>query len=144
MMFLAVLLVVIALPQDAFAWGAGIHLHLGTVALTNLNLLRPAVAAIISAYPNDFLYGCIAADITIGKKFTHYLLHCHRWNMGMKILEEAGPEPQKACAYGYLSHLAADTVAHNYYVPMKTMESFDFLAIPSVNKTVWLTHFPSK
>ena len=129
MMFLAVLLVLIAVPQDAFAWGAGIHLHLGTVALANLNLLRPAVAAIISAYPHDFLYGCIAADITIGKKFTHYLLHCHRWNMGLKILEEAGPEPQKACAYGYLSHLAADTIAHNYFVPFKVMRSFATLTL---------------
>ena len=129
MTILVVLFVLVAIPQQAFAWGAGIHLHLGTVALANLDLIRPAIAAVIGAYPNDFLYGCIAADITIGKKFTHYLLHCHRWNMGLKILEEAGPDPQRACAYGYLTHLAADTVAHNYYVPMKTMESFSSLTL---------------
>lgn len=149
MTLLVALFVLVAIPQEAFAWGAGIHLHLGTVALANLDLFRPAVAAVIGAYPNDFLYGCMAADITIGKKFTHYLLHCHRWSMGMKILEEAGPEPQQACAYGYLSHLAADTVAHNYYVPMKTMESFSSLTLKHaywemrfetlVDREIWAT-----
>jgi hypothetical protein len=149
MTVLAVLFALIAIPQEAFAWGAGIHLQLGTAVLANLDLIRPAVAAVIGAYPHDFLYGCMAADITIGKKFTHYLLHCHRWNMGMKILRESGPEPQQACAYGYLSHLAADTVAHNYYVPMKTMESFSSLTLKHaywemrfetlVDREIWAT-----
>lgn len=149
MTILVVLFALVAIPQEAFAWGAGIHLQLGTSVLANLDLIRPAVAAVIGAYPHDFLYGCMAADITIGKKFTHYLLHCHRWNMGMKILQESGPEPQQACAYGYLSHLAADTVAHNYYVPMKTMESFSSLTLKHaywemrfetlVDREIWAT-----
>lgn len=125
----AALLLVVCTPHEALAWGAGIHLQLGTAVLKNLEALTPAVAAVIGAYPRDFLYGCIAADITIGKKFTHYLLHCHRWRIGLKILESAGPAPQKACAYGYLSHLAADTIAHNYFVPYKIMRSFSTLTL---------------
>ena len=125
----AVLLLVICTPQEALAWGAGIHLQLGTSVLNNLGALSPAVAAIIGEFPHDFLYGCIAADITIGKKFTHYLLHCHRWRMGLRIVENAGAAPQKACAYGYLSHLAADTIAHNYFVPYKIMRSFSTLTL---------------
>lgn len=124
-----VLLAALSVPADAFAWGAGIHLQLGSDLLTNLGLVRPAVAAVIGEFPHDFLYGCIAADITIGKKFTHYLLHCHRWRMGMRVLEAAENPPQQACAYGYLSHLAADTVAHNYFVPHNIMGSFDSLAL---------------
>ena len=116
-------------PHDAFAWGSGVHLQLGSTVLENLPALRPAVAAVIGAYPFDFLYGCIAADITIGKKFTHYLLHCHRWQMGLKVLENAETDAQRACAYGYLSHLAADTIAHNYYVPYKLMMSFSTLTL---------------
>ncbi len=125
----AALLLVVGTPHEALAWGAGIHLQLGTAVLNSLETLSPAVAAVVGEFPHDFLYGCIAADITIGKKFTHYLLHCHRWRIGLKVLENAGPAPQKACAYGYLSHLAADTVAHNYFVPYKVMRSFSSLTL---------------
>src|ERR1035437_8149560 len=106
----AALLLIICTPHDALAWGAGIHLQMGIAVLNNLSALPQSIAAVIGEFPHDFLYGCVAADITIGKKFTHYLLHCHRWRIGLKVLENAGPAPQKACAYGYLSHLAADAV----------------------------------
>jgi hypothetical protein len=125
----AALLFVICMPHEALAWGAGIHLQLGSSVLNNLQAIEPAVAAVIAEFPHDFLYGCIAADITIGKKFTHYLLHCHRWRVGKRILENAGTPPHQACAYGYLSHLAADTVAHNYFVPYKVMRSFSTLTL---------------
>ncbi|RNC64961.1 MAG: hypothetical protein ED859_18005 [Desulfuromonadales bacterium] len=125
----ALLLIVLFAPSDAFAWGAGIHLQLGTAVLNNLPAISPAIAAVIGSYPHDFLYGCIAADITLGKKFTHYLQHCHRWRIGMKVLEYAWNPPQRACAYGYLSHLAADTVAHSYFVPVKIMRSFSTLTL---------------
>lgn len=124
-----VFLTLLLVPGDAFAWGAGIHLQLGTAVINNLQAINPAVAAVVGAFPHDFLYGCIAADITIGKKFTHYLQHCHRWRIGMKVLEYAWNPPQRACAYGYLAHLAADTVAHNYYVPFKVMHSFSTLTL---------------
>lgn len=123
------LLLIICMPHEALAWGAGIHLQLGSAVLNNLQALQPAMAAVIGQFPNDFLYGCIAADITIGKKFTHYLLHCHRWRIGLKVLENAEMDAQKACAYGYLAHLAADTIAHNYYVPYKVMRSFSALTL---------------
>lgn len=145
----AAVLLVMVLPQQAFAWGAGIHLQLGMNVLSNLEALQPSVAAIIGNHPFDFLYGTIAADITIGKKFTHYLQHCHRWRMGHKILERAGDEAELALAYGYLSHLAADCIAHNYFVPYKVMRSFSALTLKHaywemrfenyVDKEVWET-----
>ena len=137
----AALLLVCCTPQEALAWGAGIHLQLGTAVLNNLQAISPAVAAVIGNYPHDFLYGCIAADITIGKKFTHYLLHCHRWRMGLRVLENAGPTPQQACAYGYLAHLAADTIAHNYYVPYKVMRSFSTLTLKHAYWEMRFEHF---
>ncbi len=145
----AALLLIIFSPHDALAWGAGIHLQLGSAVLANLQALEPAMAAVIGEFPHDFLYGCIAADITIGKKFTHYLLHCHRWRVGMRVLENADSPAHQACAYGYLSHLAADTVAHNFYVPYKIMLSFSTLTLKHaywemrfetfVDKDIWDT-----
>jgi hypothetical protein len=129
MLLFTICALILLAPHEALAWGPGIHIQLGTAVLGNLAAIEPAAAAIIGAFPHDFLYGCIAADITIGKKFTHYLLHCHRWRVGQRVLAEAGPEPQKACAYGYLAHLAADTVAHSYYVPLKTMGCFPTLTL---------------
>ncbi len=124
MLLLICSLIALLLPTEAFAWGGGIHLQLGAQVLANPGIIAPAVAELISAYPFDFLYGCIAPDITVGKKYTHYLLHCHRWGIGRTLLDEARTNRQRACAYGYLCHLAADTVAHNYYVPYKIIRSF--------------------
>src|SRR5262249_45158574 len=36
----------------------------------------------------------------------------------------ASDERQKALCYGFLTHLSADIVAHNYFVRYKTIESF--------------------
>ncbi|MRR56934.1 MAG: hypothetical protein EG824_01785 [Deltaproteobacteria bacterium] len=138
--FTAVLLLLLFFPHDAFAWGAGFHLQLGTTVLNNLQAIKPALATLIGEFPLDFLYGCIAADITIGKKFTHYLQHCHRWDIGLKVLRNASTRSQKACAYGYLAHLASDTVAHNYFVPFKVMRSFSSL---TMKHTYWEMRFES-
>ncbi len=137
---LIVLLIVIVVPTSAFAWGGGTHLQLGIHILNNLQILPTTVAAVIGGFPNDFLYGCLAADITVGKKFTHYLLNCHRWQMGLKVLDHASTDAQHSCAYGYIAHLAADTIAHNYYVPLKTMGSFSTITL---KHAFWEVRFDS-
>lgn len=124
MLLMLTAIAAILLPTDALAWGGGIHLQLGSDVLANSGVLPTALAALLTSHPRDFLYGCLAADITVGKKYTHYLLNCHRWSIGQKILKNASTDHQRACAYGYLCHLAADTIAHNYYVPHKIIRSF--------------------
>ena len=99
-------------------------MQLGTQVLANPGMLPGDLAALLAVHPKDFLYGCLAPDITVGKKYTHYLLNCHRWGIGRTLLKEAKTDHQRACAYGYLCHLAADAVAHNYYVPYKIIRSF--------------------
>jgi hypothetical protein len=112
------------IPDQALAWGGGMHLQLGISVLDNLSALSPDLAAILAANPRDFLYGCISADITLGKKFTDSMLNCHRWRIGQKVLQAGRTDSERACAYGYLCHLAADVIAHNYYVPYKIMRTF--------------------
>lgn len=112
-------------PADALAWGAGVHLTLGARLLGDLQSLPFSLQSLLAAWPKDFLYGCVAADITLGKKFTHYLEHCHNWRIGLKILESAAIPQHQACAWGYIAHLAADTVAHNYFVPFKMTRTFN-------------------
>lgn len=118
-------LVAALFPTEAWAWGVGIHLQVGSWLLQQLSQLPPHLQTLLAAYPHDYLYGCISADITLGKKFTHYLQHCHSWRMGLQVLAAAEDDSRRACAYGYLSHLAADTIAHGYYVPYKLMRSYN-------------------
>ncbi len=114
----AIALVAIALtPATAYAWTPGTHIFLGEAIMRSLSLLPANVAQIIAAFPYDFLYGSIAADTSIAKKYAAAGRHCHSWNVGLEIYEEANAEPMRAFGLGYLAHLAADTVAHNYFVP---------------------------
>jgi len=116
-------------PGEAFAWGIGFHLHIGSQILADIDQIAPRLAPLLQTFPNDYLYGCISADITLGKKFTHYLRHCHSWRVAKQLIAAADNEPRKACAYGYLSHLAMDTIAHAYYVPYKMIRTFNSMTL---------------
>jgi hypothetical protein len=113
----AALTLLALLPTVAWAWTPGTHILLGEAVLRSAALLPPAVAALLRAHPHDFLYGSIAADTSIAKKYAKFGRHCHSWAVGLEILEEARDEPVRAFGYGYLAHLAADAVAHNFFVP---------------------------
>lgn len=104
-------------PTDVWAWTPGTHVFLGDAVLRNLSLLPPHVAELLSAFPSDFLYGSIAADTSIAKKYAAVGRHCHSWNIGLEIRDEAPQGSLRAFSLGYLSHLAADVVAHNFFVP---------------------------
>ena len=115
---LAVAIVATALlPSAAFAWTPGTHVFLGETLLRSLALLPPDIADLLRAFPYDFLYGSIAADTSIAKKYAAAGRHCHAWHVGLEIHERARDEPLRAFGLGYLAHLAADAVAHNYFVP---------------------------
>lgn len=104
-------------PDVALAWSPGTHVFLGEAVLRSLHLLPPNVAALIAAFPHDFLYGSIAADTSIAKKYAAAGRHCHSWKVGLEIHEAAREEPLQSFGLGYLAHLAADVVAHNFFVP---------------------------
>jgi hypothetical protein len=105
------------LPEKAFAWGPVTHLQLGIEALRHIGLLGHGLRMVLEAFPYDYLYGCIGADIIFAKGLARIHDHSHNWLVGFAVLEEASSPAQEAFAYGYLSHLAADTVAHNYFIP---------------------------
>lgn len=109
------------LPDVAWAWGPATHVYLGSMLLKSLTLVPPAVRALLTAFPQEFLYGSVAADISLAKKYVPEGRHCHHWHIGEEIFETAETDRLQAVALGYLSHLAADTVAHNFFVPRKLL-----------------------
>jgi hypothetical protein len=50
--------------------------------------------------------------------------HSHNWSTGLGLLEAARKENEKAFALGYLAHLAADVVAHNFFLPARFVGHF--------------------
>lgn len=116
-------------PEPAWAWGPGMHILVGTEILGALSLLPAAVAGLLRRFPYDFLYGCIAADITFGKRYAPVDRHCHHWHVGDELYEVADTDAQRACALGYLTHLAGDTIAHNFFLPRRLLASSNTQAI---------------
>jgi len=108
-------------PADAAAWGPGTHVALGEGLLGALYLLPTTLRVLLERFPVHFLYGSIAADLSFAKKYAPEGRHCHHWHVGEEILASAPNDPMRAMAYGYLAHLAADTVAHNVYVPRQLL-----------------------
>ena len=105
----------------AHAWTPGTHVYLGDSVLANLHQLPGLVADLLRAFPYDFLYGNIAADTSIAKKYAPVGRHCHAWHVGQEIFDLAPTDPLRAFGLGYLSHLAADAVAHNFFVPRQLL-----------------------
>jgi hypothetical protein len=110
-------LLLVLLPDAAWAWTPGTHVFLGEAILRSAALLPGSVADLLRAFPHEFLYGSIAADTSIAKKYAPAGRHCHSWAVGFEIYDAARDEPLRSFALGYLAHLAADTVAHNFFVP---------------------------
>ena len=89
LILLAASLTLIMLPTEAWAWGPIAHLDYAAEALKSLSLYPSAVKVLLTRFPNDFLYGAVAADITVGKDYVDYIYNCHNWRMGFLILNEA-------------------------------------------------------
>src|SRR5690348_2071920 len=129
--------VLVLLPTAAYAWTPGTHVFLGEAVMRSLDLLPGAIAELLRAYPYDFLYGSIAADTSIAKKYAPVGRHRHSWTVGLEIYDGAEDDPLRAFALGYLAHLAADAVAHNYFVPMQ-------LAITSSTSSLGHSYWESR
>lgn len=113
----ALVICILLNPSEAIAWGPAVHMAIGHHVLGNLSLLPAALGALLSAHPDEFLYGCLSADIFIGKGSAFKPLHSHNWSTGYSLLHRADTPELESYAWGYLSHLAADVIAHNYLVP---------------------------
>ena len=116
---LALVLVPLAILACArAAWGPGNHMEFAErVYRRRRELLPSAVARLLSEERHAYLYGNIAADIINFKAYGGHYNHCHRWTIVDEMRELADSPAEEAFCLGYLSHLAADTIAHNHFVP---------------------------
>ncbi len=100
------------------AWGPGHHLEFAERVLRRRKELLPShVARLIEAERPAYLYGNLAADIINFKAYGGAYSHCHRWSIIDDMRGLSSTDREEAFILGYLSHLAADTIAHNHFVP---------------------------
>ncbi len=113
-------------PDPALAWGPVTHVALGVQVLATVITPDHPLQATLLNLPEVFLYGSLAPDIVQGRRLQSRLRrHSHNWETGLGLLKSAHGEEQHALAYGYLAHLAADVVAHNYFLPARFIGRFE-------------------
>jgi hypothetical protein len=103
--------------DGAWAWGPAVHTIISCNILESCSQILPAIASVIQPFPNEYIYGAISADFFIWKGQKKKKGHSHSWETGFKFLQGVSSDKEAAYAYGFLSHLAADVIAHNYFVP---------------------------
>lgn len=117
------LLILLGDASAALAWGPATHVELGDSILRQLGLLPALVAGILSRHRVAYLYGNIAADVVFAKRWSRVKQFCHHWSTALQLLDKARDDRDTSFAYGYLSHLAADTIAHGKFVPRQIVVS---------------------
>ena len=108
---------------EAWAGGPATHIGLAGSVLDQLALLPAGVAAVLMRHRFAYLFGSMATDVVFAKRLSRIKQFCHHWSTGFRLLEQAADDRAQAFAYGYLSHLAADTVAHGKFVPRQIVLS---------------------
>ena len=120
------LILVLLHPQPAYAWGPVTHIALGVQVLATVITPGHPLQAALANLPEVFLYGSLAPDIVQGRRLQSRLRrHSHNWATGLGLLESAHGEQEEAFALGYLAHLAADVVAHNFFLPARYVGHFE-------------------
>ncbi len=140
-MFIIFFILFILSPSAAFAWGPLTHIYLGNEIYSFAALIPPVVMEIIRKHREDFLYGNLIADMILGKKYMSNDKSSHSWETGLKLFEQADNPAEKAFVYGYLGHLAADTVAHETLTPYKWQMSHTWIELKAdslIDKIYWL------
>lgn len=138
---LLVVLAGVLAPSAAFAWGPLTHIYLANEIYSYAPLIPAGVLSLIRRYRQDFLYGSVMADMILGKKYLPEDRSSHNWDVAWRLFGHARTGPEKAFVYGYLCHLAADTVAHETLTEEKMNVAHTWIELKAdslIDKVHWL------
>jgi hypothetical protein len=142
MAFILIIVLGFALvPSVSFAWGPMTHMYLGSELFAYAPLLPAGIFSLLRKYRQDYLYGNLMADSILGKQYLPDDKSSHSWEVGLRLLDSAQTWPETPLAYGYPSHLAADTVAHGVLTEDKKNVGHAWLEMKAdsmINKVYWL------
>ncbi|MCP4680081.1 MAG: zinc dependent phospholipase C family protein [Deltaproteobacteria bacterium] len=123
---ISVFIGILFFPRDVLAWGPVAHIDFSLQLLAGAAALAPTINRLIQKHHADFIYGSLAADSVVGKNFAPELSHCHSWSVAHELLADAQRYGERCEAFirGYFSHLGADVVAHNHFVPERLVAHY--------------------
>jgi hypothetical protein len=103
---------------DALAWGLQTHVYLAQWALAAVPLADPQIRAAALRLPRLVLAGACLPDLALAGRMLGLATfrRAHQWST-LRRLSTACWDEERAIAVGYASHLLADVVAHNRFVP---------------------------
>lgn len=131
----------VTIPGYAWAWGPLTHSYLAHELFSYAAVLPAGVLGLLTRCRQDFLYGNLMADMIIGKKYLPDGESSHDWNTAFNLLDQVRTSSEKAFVYGYLCHLAADTVAHETLTDEKTNVGHTWVELKAdsiINKIYWV------
>ena len=103
---------------DALAWGLQTHVFLAQWTLAAIPLADPQFRAAALRLPRLVLAGACLPDLALAGRMLGLTTfrRAHQWST-LRRLAAACWDEERAIAVGYASHLLADVVAHNRFVP---------------------------
>jgi len=107
------------LPLDALAWGLDTHLYFAQQALLAAPLADPALRRAMLRLPRFVLAGACLPDLALVGRLvrTRVFRVTHRWATLRRLSAMTDCDEHRALLIGYASHLLADVIAHNHFVP---------------------------
>lgn len=108
----------LAFSCDALAWGLQTHLFFAQHVLLLAPLADPDFRRAARRFPRLVLAGACLPDLSLAGRLldTPAFARSHLWATGRRFCAVSSDE-ERAVALGYASHLMADVVAHNRFVP---------------------------
>lgn len=107
------LLLLLAMPSEAHAWGLYSHVAYTHQWLQALPLLPLPWLGVMRRYPTLVMAGACLPDLAVVSRTFN---HSHGWGMGQQLLHTKN-DRQLALGIGYNLHLLTDVVAHQHFVP---------------------------
>jgi Zinc dependent phospholipase C len=116
-LFIAVPLALFA--NDALAWGLETHLFFAQWLLAAVPLVDAELRSAALRLPRLVLAGACLPDLALAGKLlgTPVFRRAHSWSTLRRMAAAPPDDAARALAIGYASHLLADVVAHNAFVP---------------------------
>ena len=113
--------------EDALAWGLCTHLYFSQLLIWAIPVADPRFRRAVSRLPGLLLAGACLPDVSLfGRHIGAPVLNTtHQWSAAQRLLASAQDDESRALALGYASHLLADIVAHNHFVPAHEQLWFD-------------------
>ncbi|HCI13988.1 MAG TPA: hypothetical protein DFK12_08505 [Gallionellaceae bacterium] len=104
---------------DAHAWGLYTHVYFAQLLLWAVPLTDPRLRRAVAACPRLVLAGACLPDLSLigGRLGADDLNETHRWERVHRLMASAQSDEEYALALGFASHLLADVIAHNHFVP---------------------------